>query len=256
MVPRIETPFGVLYPYALMATLGILALFCVLHRELAKYPDREREEGFIAPAIVASGLVALGVSVFADSLFKIGSNGGLVLSGSTFYGGLLGACASMYVILGVFGGRTGFSRREWFDLLTVPLIVFHIFGRLGCFLAGCCYGVETDGPLGVAFPDNPETGVYHDGAACYPTQLFEVLALAVIALIVLRASRRFETYLFSYAAARFFIEFFRGDYRGFTAGFLSPAQVISIVIIAAVALLALRRSLHGRNASLDAGLGR
>ncbi len=235
-----------------MAVFGMLAFLAVLHFELAAYPRREKEEEIVFPAIAISALAALVSAAFFDALFKVGENGGLAISGSTFYGGLFGGCVCMYGILNHYGDRTRITRKEWFDLLTLPLIVFHIFGRTGCFLAGCCYGIETDGMLGVVFPDNPEAGVYHHGAACYPTQLFEIAALILIAIIVSKATKRFEAYLICYAVARFFIEFFRGDDRGFAVGAFSAAQVISLSILIVAALLHVWQLLHKQSNALGA----
>lgn len=234
MLPRIETPFGPIYTYVLCCVLGTLAFFQVLHVELRNDTNRGEEEAFIFPATVVSGIAAFFSSVVVDAIFKVGIVGRLELRGSTFYGGLLGACLCMCVIIKLFGHGSGYGLDQWLDLLTLPLITFHACGRMGCFFAGCCYGVQTDSAWGMVFPDNPEMGVYHHGVACLPTQLFEAAALVVIALLLLRVRHRFVCYLTSYASIRFIIELVRGDFRGFSLGPLSPAQLVSLAILLVV----------------------
>lgn len=242
MIAFIHTPFGSLSTFTVAIAAGLLCFFGVLHFELKKGSGSIFEEGFIFPKALTSFIFAYLFSAVVDSVFKIPDNGGFVFSGITFYGGLIGGVICMFVLLTISKSKTQYTLTEWFDFLTPPLISFHICGRLGCFFAGCCYGKETAGPLGIAFPDNPVEGIFHNGQKCYPTQLFEVFALTLILIAVSRTSKKFELYMSMYAAARFIIEFFRGDNRGSLFAPLSPAQVISIVIIAVeILFLVLRK---------------
>ncbi len=169
-------------------------------------------------------------AVFFDALFKLNGKSGLSFNGMTFYGGMIGGICCMYILLRATKKSTQYSVRQWFDILTLPLIVFHFCGRVGCFLGGCCYGKATDSLFGVQFPDNQAAGIYHGGAKCYPTQLFEAVALIITAAVVMRSREKFTVYLFSYSVFRFLIEFFRGDYRGNAFLGMSPAQMISVII--------------------------
>ena len=123
-------------------------------------------------------------AALTDSLFKVFDNKSFVLSGITFYGGLFVACTGMRFTLRFDKSKTRYNKKQWFDILTMPLISFHISGRIGCFFAGCCYGRTTCSILGASFPDNALDGIYHYGQKCYPTQLFEVAALAIIFVFV------------------------------------------------------------------------
>ncbi|MGN0454967.1 MAG: prolipoprotein diacylglyceryl transferase [Ruminococcus sp.] len=236
MIPVISTPFGNLSTYTIMLTIAMLTMLICLHIELRNAVSREKEELYILPKIIVSGVVAFAFSAVFDALFKIDENKGFVIRGITFYGGLIGAVVCMFFLLKLRKKHTEYTTEQWFDILTVPLIVFHFWGRIGCFLAGCCYGKTTDSILGVYFVDNVESGIIHNGAKCYPTQLFEAFALIIILLLVLLSRKRFKMYLLSYAVGRFFIEFFRGDDRGFFVFGLSPAQVISVVIVIGICL--------------------
>lgn len=231
MIPYIQTPWGSLYTYTIMVIIGVLSMLWQVHVELMKSSNREVEEGFIFPRIVAAGMTGFISSVVFDALFKIREKGMFVVSGITFYGGLIGAVTGLYLILKVSRRKTEYSGKAWFDLLTVPFILFHICGRIGCFLGGCCYGKITESSLGVVFPDNIEQGIIHGGVKRYPTQLFEVAALLLILFVILHIRERFIAYLLLYAIARFVIEFFRGDDRGYIIKGISPAQFVSVGIV-------------------------
>ena len=114
-------------------------------------------------------------------------------------------------------------------------------GRVGCLLAGCCYGKPTDLPWAVTFTDplaasNVGTPL---GVSLHPTQLYESLATLLILIFLLiwerkghaYAGRTFWTYLFLYPTTRFIIEFYRGDPRGTVFDLLSTSQFVSVMIV-------------------------
>lgn len=129
---------------------------------------------------------------------------------------------------------------EYFDLVAPGVALAQGFGRIGCFLAGCCYGRETTSFLGVVFP---EGGFAPAGVKLLPTQLFSAAGdfLIVIALLLYekKAKHRGDVgamYLLIYGIGRFLIEFLRSDERG-TVGMLSTSQAISIVVVCGAFLL-------------------
>ena len=148
--------------------------------------------------------------------------------GLVFYGGALAAAG---VVL-LFARRRAWPLGEVADLVAFPLPLGHALGRVGCFLAGCCYGKAS--PLGVRFP--PASVAYQDlvrrsllapGAAftpaLAPTQLYEAAGegLLFVLLIILRRRRPFPgslalIYVMGYALLRATVEVLRGDPgRGF-----------------------------------------
>jgi phosphatidylglycerol---prolipoprotein diacylglyceryl transferase len=184
--------------------------------------------------------------------------------GLTYYGGLIAATA-----FGVW-----FLRREKIPILKVgdvagmviPLGLF--FGRLGCFLGGCCFGVRTDGFLGLRFPawspasrQQWKQGVLdHPWLASHPvhpTQLYEAVGCLVIAaalMLGLHPRKRWDgqvllAFLGSYAVLRFVIEHWRADDRGGVLG-LSTSQLVGVGVVVAVAGLWAHL---GRRARLSAG---
>lgn len=150
----------------------------------------------------------------------------------TFFGGLIGGVVSF--LLGYFliiRKKYGPSLHDLSIIAPACITVAHGFGRIGCFLAGCCYGIETDSWLGVTFP-----GMTHK---VYPTNLFEAIFLLLLSLLLLymavkkHSDYSFVVYMIGYGLFRYGIEFIRGDHRGdFVLG-MSPSQFWSLVLVAA-----------------------
>lgn len=167
----------------------------------------------------------------------------LVRAGGVFYGGLIAA-------LGValwLSRRYGLSIWTTADLFAPGIALGHVIGRLGCLLAGCCYGTPTSMPWGITFT-NPVAAANVGtplGIPLHPTQLYdagaELLILAILLVTERRgrpfAGRTFWLYMFLYGVSRFIIEFYRGDDRGTIAG-LSTSQFVSVIVVPlAVAML-------------------
>lgn len=164
--------------------------------------------------------------------------------GLMFYGGLIAAFTLCI-------GYTLYHKLNFFDIAdvtatAVPLGQF--FGRLGCFMHGCCYGDRTDAWYGVSFPkgspawhEQLNSGLIPHQAteslAVIPTQLIESGATLIlfVALFVLYPRHYKERgfvggcYLMGYAILRFVIEYVRGDPRAVVGPF-SISQAISILI--------------------------
>lgn len=171
----------------------------------------------------------------------------LISGGFVFYGGLLGGIA------GYFAG-VKFARCKSTDFLNtfafaIPYV--HAFGRIGCFCAGCCYGIHYDGPLALHY-SHPISDVVC-GPGIFPVQLVEALLLFVFAfgilLLLLRRAELVSAFLFIiyilyYSLIRFLLEFLRGDLaRGQIklgdSFSLSTSQVISLILFTAAATLAI-----------------
>ncbi len=241
MMPYIHIAAAHIPTFPLCVVAGVLAMFLLIAQTLKRVPHTIDERNYIFPCVAFSGLIGFFSAGLFDSLVKFPLTGEFKMTGITFYGGLLGGMAALYGLLKVSARETRLSVKAWFDLLTVPFMVFHIFGRMGCFFGGCCYGKPTDSFIGVVFPDNLEQGIIHNGIKRFPTQLFEVAALVGILLLVTVTVNRFENYLMLYAVARFIIEFFRGDIRGAILPLFSPSQVVSLVLFIAVITAKCRR---------------
>ena len=116
----------------------------------------------------------------------------------------------------------------------------HGFGRIGCFLTGCCYGRECSS-LGIAFAHSE---IAPNGVPLFPVQLVEAACVLGLSLVLASMARRgrpgremLAVYLISYGALRFILEFFRGDgYRSFLLG-LSVSQLIAVCTVLFAAFL-------------------
>lgn len=154
---------------------------------------------------------------------------GIIFGGQVFYGGLIG---------GLIAGSIYISKKKldkvfYFDLGAVTIPLFHFFARIGCFLSGCCYGIESS----IGFKYKHSMIESANGVNRFPIQLVESgynLLIFILLYILYKKEilkgKLLYLYLILYSVARFIFEFFRGDdYRGFLFG-LSTSQIISIVL--------------------------
>lgn len=160
----------------------------------------------------------------------------LVRAGGVFYGGLIGALLVAIVLV----RRYELNLWTTADLMAPGIALGHVIGRLGCLLAGCCYGRPTDLPWGITFSDpaaaaNAGTPL---GIPLHPTQLYDAGAEFLIMLALLATERRgrpfpgrtFWLYVVLYAVSRYIVEIFRGDDRGMLLG-MSTSQAVSLVAL-------------------------
>lgn len=156
------------------------------------------------------------------------------INGHMFYGFFFGAIAIVFIL-----------SRHWaippLTLLNsvIPAwVMAQICGRVGCFLAGCCYGTATDIAWAVTY--TAPLAAAPLGKSLHPVQLYEALGLIAImaGLYLLQKKNHFRSsaflwYAFTYALLRFFIEFLRGDNPPLL-GPLTPSQSLSIFILTVV----------------------
>lgn len=172
-------------------------------------------------------------------------------SGFVVYGGIIAGilCCMLYCHV------KKLSFMEYFDLIMPEVAIAQGFGRIGCFLAGCCYGKTTDAAWGVVFPAD---SLAPAGVKLIPTQLVSAAGDFVIAIILIiladivmkdinlkpednavenkAADKKTPgviacMYLWMYGLGRFLAEFLRDDVRG-SVGVLSTSQFISLFIVA------------------------
>jgi phosphatidylglycerol:prolipoprotein diacylglycerol transferase len=157
--------------------------------------------------------------------------------GFVFYGSFLFTIPTMLW----FFNRHRLHPYKMLDVMAVTTCLVHIFGRLGCFLAGCCHGRPTDSAIGITFTD-PACYASPLNTPLFPSQLMEAGYIFIIlgVLLFLRERRKFYGQLFLlyivlYAAGRGILEIFRGDAaRGFIIeNVLSHSQLIALVLLAA-----------------------
>jgi len=254
---RISDRFAI-HSYGVMAMIGFLAALFVARwraRRAGLVPDEITDicVWALLAGIVGSRIVYVlqnsdyffdtrrpGWSIF--DLVKIWQ-GGLV-----FYGGLIGALIVTLLLL----RAKRLKILPVLDVLTPSLALGHAFGRIGCYLHGCCYGVPVHAGAwyGCVFPDNALPYLYDPtaplrippGTPLWPTQLvssFDLFCIFIILSLFFGHQRRSgevtALYLLLYSTERFIVEFFRGDTHA--PGQMSQAQWISIGIFAVGAAL-------------------
>ncbi len=221
-----------IHGYGLMIGIGVLCALLVAAK-------RTKNNDLDANIVYGLGIVAL-VSGFigAKLLYCIVEIKSLlndpmqILSGSGFvvYGGIIGGILAAMIYCRL--KRVSFL--QYFDLTMPSVALAQGFGRIGCFLAGCCYGSETDTAVGIAFHNS---SFAPNGVKLIPTQLFSSAGSFLIAIALIMYAKKARNvgkvgalYLILYSVGRFIIEFFRNDYRG-SVGVLSISQFISLLIL-------------------------
>jgi phosphatidylglycerol---prolipoprotein diacylglyceryl transferase len=229
--------------YGVMMMIGFLV---GLYRAVRVARKRGIDTSFVADACLYSllaGIIGARLVFILLNWSEFHGHLGEALSiwqgGLSFHGGVILAIGVVYLF--VRAKRLEFM--EIADLLAPSLSIAYAFTRIGCFLNGCCYGVPTNLPWGVKFPDLP--GPVH------PTQLYSSAAGFLIYLALTRVEKWkkpkgfvFTAYVALYCVYRFLIEILRkGATAEVAAWGLTQAQIASVVIfvVAAVALWKLRR---------------
>ncbi|MDX1390359.1 MAG: prolipoprotein diacylglyceryl transferase, partial [Acidobacteriota bacterium] len=170
---------------------------------------------------------------------------GTIRSAGVLMGGVLAAAIVFYV----YARRNALPVHALGDAAAAPMALAQSIGRLGCFCAGCCYGlrVEPDHPFGLLFSPLSEAGA--GGFHRLPVQLVQAANDLVLALILTVLWRRkirpagsvFWIYVLLYSVSRGIIEFWRDDtYRGlYFDGAVSTSQLFSLagIVLASVMLV-------------------
>ena len=241
MLPYINFFGFEIQTYGIFAAIGFM-ISAIMAVNLGKRRDITAEKSLTAMLAAAAGVFLGGHLLF--TLTNMKEISGLVsdgnfsfsalmpyVSGMVFYGGLLGSMLSIHIYS---KADKGVSRADVFDVFAVSAPLFHAFGRVGCFFAGCCYGVESKFGIATYLNNSPT----HYGVSRFPVALFEAFSNILIFVLLLVFFKRKKLYgklillyLSIYAPVRFALEFFRGDeIRGFIFG-LSTSQFISLLIM-------------------------
>lgn len=249
MLPELFSigPFTV-HSYGLMIAIGVIAAIW-----LGEYRAKKEglaEDGFITSLGIYSvigGFLGAKILFWITILPEIIEDPGRMkelANGFVVYGGLIGGILTAVVYCRI--KKVDFLAS--FDLAAPLIALAQCFGRIGCFLAGCCYGRYTDSVFGVVFH---QSFYAPNEVKIFPIQLVSS-GLNLLNFIFLswlwkkRGMKKGMTgamYIITYSVGRFILEFFRGDLERGAVGVLSTSQFISIftVAIGIVLLIILQR---------------
>lgn len=240
MYPLIHIAGKDLPTYALMALVGALVAGGFAEHQSVK----KGVHPFYMIELLLYGVI--GVFLGGHLLYGLVHLGELeqgfwqVFGGQVFYGGMLGGL----LVGAIVAKKKQYPHYPYYDIVACTIPLFHFFARIGCFLVGCCYGIEST--IGFTYTDSPI--VSGNGVCRFPVQLLEA-GLNLILFFVLYwlykkercKEKLLHIYLASYAVIRFCMEFLRGDdaLRGIWFG-LSTSQWISLAILLSVIIICAR----------------
>ena len=239
-----------IYSYGLMIAIGMIAAVGIGCLRAKKY-------GLVSDTMFMGAVVGIVMGVIGGKLMywlveikSIIQNPSIMLnlgSGFVIYGGLLlGVLSPIFY----FKKIKKTSALAYLDIGIASVALGQALGRVGCFMAGCCYGAEA--PEGAWYAVYfPEGGYAPSGVGLYPTQLMsaigDLIIMGVLMLLTNKAKFRGQMtslYVILYSIGRFVLEFFRNDPRG-EIGIFSTSQFISFFTLAGgIALYFILRKKH------------
>ena len=234
------------YGYGFMIAVGVIAAWIVTdYRAKKQKLDRDHVFSLVIWCLVG-GLLCAKLLFWITEWKAIVADPGYLLDtlsdGFVVYGGIIGGILAGWLYCRV--KQVDFWK--YFDLVMPSVALAQGFGRIGCLLAGCCYGRETDSLFSITF-QNSDFAPNH--VSLIPTQIYssilDFLNFGILLYIAKRKKNDGQVaacYLIFYSIGRFVLEFFRGDLIRGSVGVLSTSQFISLFILAAGILILVVRS--------------
>lgn len=223
--------FGIsIKSYGLMIAIGIIvASILFINKGRKKKYDEDSLLNLIIFAVIG-GILGGKLLFIITELKNIIVDPSILLNfgyGFVVYGAIAGGALAIYL----YCRHKKWNLLELLDMVVPGLAIAQGFGRIGCFLAGCCYGAPTDLPIGVVFPVN---SLAPSGIHLHPTQIYSSIFDFLLGIFLLCYSKKTRKngkilgmYLIIYSVGRFLVEFLRNDPRG-NVGLLSTSQFIAI----------------------------
>lgn len=223
-----------IYGYGVMIAIGIIcAVFLLSKRANQRHYNIDSVSNMAIIAIIC-GILGGKILFLLTEIKNIPSDPSIlkdIKEGFVIYGAILGGALGVYF----YSRKKSWNVLDVFDLVIPTVALAQGFGRIGCFLAGCCYGRPTNSIWGIKFKNSlfAPSDVY-----LIPTQLYSSLFDFLLCAFLLwydkknnKEGKVLGMYFLLYGIGRFLIEFLRNDPRG-SIGILSTSQFISIFVIA------------------------
>ncbi len=237
--------------YGLMAALGFLTASVLLEKNRRFVDGLSKDQcGTMLIITLIAGILGARIYHVIEFFHKDGFDKNLISifyihrGGLVFYGGFILA----FISLVVYTLKSKLDTLRILDIFVPSLTAAHAFGRIGCFMNGCCHGEETDSFWGVPAPAYSKELA---GKMVHPVQLLETaenIILCVLFCWLLRKGAKRGTvvsgYLMAYGILRFINETLRGDEKYILN--LTGAQCISLLLIISGAGLLFCALRHGK----------
>lgn len=240
MLKEISLYFIRIPAFGFFISAGIIsAVFVVLCR-IAKYANKSRETEIVCSfpfSLLFGALFAHLLDVLAHGGFmSLLSFNELLRYGIAFSGFLLGVLFYLYLHAKV----AGISYVFLLNIYAPALAIGQAWGRIGCFLGGCCFGKPCS--LGLSYPEESLAYTIYGAIKIFPVQLLESFYLFLVFFVLIRMKFAYSAslYLLLVSSGRFVFEFFRGDNRGEYLMNLSPSQCVCISLFLLGSVLFLR----------------
>ncbi len=230
--------------YDMLIIIGLILMMIYVGYRFEKREKFTRKQTNKLLVLIGISLIATLVSAFVfDMITHSIAEGELTFGSISFLGGLIGGIGALLLLIKYFYKEPNKDVKKIMNVVITGVVLAHAFGRIGCFLAGCCYGIPTESFIGVVFPYGHAHDAFPD-TAIIPTQLLESAFLFMLFVVLDRVKKlrghEVETYLLGYGVWRICIEFFRGDNRGSFFTFIhtayydypSPSQYMSLIMVA------------------------
>jgi phosphatidylglycerol:prolipoprotein diacylglycerol transferase len=233
MLPYVHL-FGLRLPaYGLSMIFGLIVAMFLLRFQARQFGVSYYRLGILTLYTCLAGIIAANLAHRAIN-FRTMTTAQIFdfANGHMFYGFFFSALLTVFIVTRVY--KMPFV--ETLNICAPAWASAQVFGRVGCFLAGCCYGKPCSLPWAVTYTDPLSAAPL--GIPLHPTQLYEAaaMALVVVALFVLQDNKRIQPhivfiYAFAYAVVRPVVDFFRDNTTTSLYGDFSISQGISLLVI-------------------------
>jgi phosphatidylglycerol:prolipoprotein diacylglycerol transferase len=241
-------------PYTFFSVTGVVFAYSLFVLLLLKYCyniPRYTKIFFLSGIGMLTGAKIFG---FLTGLFMTLANKNAITidaffnTGIVFYGGMLGFISAFLIICWKLEKKIDYGV---VDLAVISIPLYHFFGRLGCFFAGCCFGIENHSIISVLYTNQIDEEIVT--VSRFPVQLIEASANIILFIVLYRMSKikKFEghllkIYLIIYAIMRIILEFFRGDLLRGVWNNVSFSQVISVIVLISCAFVIVKELKEGK----------
>ena len=235
MYPTIDFGLFQIGTFTICFGLGLVAVLALTLLQFRRFQLPAELQNFILPCIPIGLLVGVATAVVTETVLRGGWGAlcdGRFLNGINFFGWLCGFIALLCTAAIITKRSPSFLMNFFLPSVAVA----QGFGRIGCFLGGCCWGRPVASAFGIVFPLGSLPYEMYGSRPVFPVQLVEsawLFAVATLLFSVVRFDNRANWYFILVGGGRFMLEFMRGDPRGeiFAGCPVSPAQCIGLILV-------------------------